>query len=164
MVLWVIEAGIPGGHMTPTQEMQPQAGQRSAANHEEQASPQVQKQLQNLEGVPGYKLIFDLLVPLTANNLLGSGFYSLISVDDMGRAIQIDFWNGQAWARESDFSRSATEGALFDTSLLRRYSLAVSGGFYTLSADGVDLFSGMLRTYPDALRSIPGFYYIGESN
>lgn len=167
---WVIEAGIASGEMSALQARAlvgdlsfEAASMNAAAGESGTGTVQVMKKMFEPGGIPGYVLIFDLLVPLTASNLAGSSFYTLISADDLGRAIQIDFWNGQAWAREADFTRSTTEGATFPTSTMRRYELAVYGGRYTLSADGVDLFSGVLRTYPETTRSLPGYYYVGES-
>ena len=95
----------------------------------------------------------------TSNDRAG---FSLIALSSDHQGVEIAFWAGEVWAQNTNFTKSATEDALFDTTAaLTTYTVAVQGSGYTLSENGNPLFSGALRDY-SASGAIPNVYALNN--
>jgi hypothetical protein len=120
-----------------------------------------------LNAIPGFTLSWSQRTVSQANDGANgpdrSGF-SVIVTDSTGAAgIEIGFWANSVWAQDTAFTRSATEQTSIDTTLLRRYDLAITGGGYALSIDNNLAFSGLLRNYNNAFYDVANFIFFGDN-
>jgi hypothetical protein len=102
-----------------------------------------------------------------------AGFSVLVLSSDT-RGIELGFWPDQIWAQEEGAAEppagklfTHAEYALFDTTRLTSYTLAIEGEVYTLSSAGQPILSGPLRDYrafegPVNPYRTPNFLFLGD--
>ena len=102
--------------------------------------------------------------------------FSVISISQDLRGIELGFWNDRFWAQEDDSAGAArlftqAESASFDTTAQQRtYELRVLGSEYQVMIDGgvVPSLAGRLRDYTAFTGSldpyqIPSFLFLGDN-
>lgn len=127
-----------------------------------------------LDNVAGYDVTFDLRVDQESHANNDRAGVSVIVLGSDKRGIELSFWTNEVWAQNDSPLFTHGEGAAFDTTAagsgiggLRRYRLHVSGGNYTLFAEGSALFGGALRDYtafagfPDPYET-PNLLWVGD--
>jgi hypothetical protein len=121
-----------------------------------------------LDTAAGFQLSFNLAVlSETHTDATRSGFSVVVVGNDPTHEIELAFWGDHVWTY--DYTGGAfVHGAdvALDTSVLRNYSLSVSGQQYTLSADGTLLLSGSLKDYTAAglVYTTPNFIFFGDDS
>lgn len=102
-----------------------------------------------------------------------AGFSVLVLSSDT-RGIELGFWPDQIWAQEEGAAEPPSgtlfthaEYALFDTTRLTSYTLAIQAKTYVLSSAGQPILSGPLRDYrafegPVNPYRTPNFLFLGD--
>lgn len=123
-----------------------------------------------LERTSGYTLTFDLDVLEEVHNNSSRAGFSVILLSEDKLGIEIGFWMNEIWAQDGPpalFTRA--ESVSLDTTVGRRYSLAIKDDRYALSSGGDVLLSGPLRDYTSFEGSIdpyetPNFTFMGDNS
>ena len=124
---------------------------------------------QTLNRTSGYILNFTLKLETEthdgANGPNRSGV-SVIALSSDLMGIELGFWNDRVWAQSGTNFLKAEEGLFDTTSGLNSYNLVVSGGSYSLFANGQStaVVSGALRNYSAAglPYNLPNFIFFGD--
>jgi hypothetical protein len=75
--------------------------------------------------------------------------FSVIMLDSNAKGVELGFWENEIWAQDdATLFTHSSEKMLYDTTAaVVQYELAFQGASYSLSADGVPLFGGLLKDY-----------------
>jgi hypothetical protein len=96
----------------------------------------------------GFELSFELQVLNEAHVSNDRAGFSVILLADDARGIELGFWEDEIWAQNDTPLFTKGEGVGFDTTQSEvRYDLQIIGNQYSLSANGSQLFSSLLRDY-----------------
>jgi len=121
-----------------------------------------------LDRTAGYTITFEVAVMNEAHNNSNRAGFSIIALSNDTRGIELGFWQDSIWAQNGPpnlFTRG--ESIAVDTTISRRYALAIKGDQYTLIANDVVLLSGVLRDYMSFAGPIdpyetPNFLFFGD--
>lgn len=124
-----------------------------------------------LDRTEGFQLNFSVKVENESHaNNQRSGFNIIILGND-AKGIELAFWTNEIWLQNDDRTGGLFthgEEAIFNTTDLVSYQVAISADTYTLSANGTPILNGPLRDYssfegfPDPYQT-PNFLFIGDN-
>ena len=115
-----------------------------------------------LDRAAGFSVSVTMRTISETHSSLNRAGFSLIALSSDHQGIEVAFWQGEVWAQNTNFTKSATEDAIFDTTAaLTTYTIAVQGAGYTLTENGTPLFSGAVRDY-SASGAIPNVYALNN--
>jgi hypothetical protein len=91
----------------------------------------------------------------------------VLASDQQG--IELGFWPDRIWAQAGGGNGDGplftqAEGAALDTTIMRSYTLEVSGAMYTLRSGNTLVLSGILRNYSSFgfPYNVPNFVFFGD--
>jgi len=121
-----------------------------------------------LDRTAGYTITFEVAVLNEAHNSGNRAGYSVIVLSSDTRGIELGFWQNSIWVQNGPpnlFTRA--ESVAVDTTISRRYALAIKGDQYTLQLDDMILLTGPLRDYTSFAGPIdpyetPNFLFFGD--
>lgn len=101
-----------------------------------------------LDRMAGFDLTMDLQVLSEAHDSVHRAGFSIITLTDDRRGLELAFWSNEIWAQNDSPLFTHGEGAAFETTAgIIHYDLAFQGNSYTLFAAGTPILSGALRDY-----------------
>ena len=127
-----------------------------------------------LDSTAGFALRFTVQINSETHASPDRAGFNVILIDSNSMGVELSFWADEIFAQTDTplFTHSPTEQATIPTGAMTQYTLAFSGGAYSLSTAGGVLFGGPLKDYsafdhaaaglPMDPYETPNFIFLGD--